>query len=246
MSRTCPRCELPLQTRASGGVEVDLCARCGGVWLDQGEFDRLIAERFLGKKLESQLAWEAFDVGDGALRCVSGCGVMSRVTFARVELDRCADCGGMWVDGDERGAFAKLAEHEQEAQKEELDMLVLCAGCGAEVLGRTCIHRMEAHWCEQCVVKGEYPGGTGATWQKRVAEASRSMAIAKARQERNRDLAREAARLKDRAASHPSYGLGPGSRMRPGPEVAYLRAAVDSLFMRLSDLFAKRAGDDPD
>ena len=40
----CPRCGEDLDARHRGGVEVDVCPRCGGVWLDRGELDKLLYE----------------------------------------------------------------------------------------------------------------------------------------------------------------------------------------------------------
>ncbi len=39
----CPRCERPaLCERQLAGVIIDLCGDCGGIWLDQGELERLL------------------------------------------------------------------------------------------------------------------------------------------------------------------------------------------------------------
>jgi len=41
----CPACGAPLVTLAYGdtGVEIDACPACRGIWLDAGEFERIIA-----------------------------------------------------------------------------------------------------------------------------------------------------------------------------------------------------------
>ena len=40
----CPLCiETVLEPRFHGGVEVDVCPKCKGVWLDRGELDKLAA-----------------------------------------------------------------------------------------------------------------------------------------------------------------------------------------------------------
>lgn len=40
----CPLCLDPiLDERQSHGIEVDVCPNCGGVWLDRGELEKLIA-----------------------------------------------------------------------------------------------------------------------------------------------------------------------------------------------------------
>ncbi len=44
-SRTmrCPACAGPVTAVRSGNVEYDRCQDCGGVWLDRGELEQLIA-----------------------------------------------------------------------------------------------------------------------------------------------------------------------------------------------------------
>jgi len=40
----CPRClSTGLDERERGGIQVDACPKCRGVWLDRGELERLIA-----------------------------------------------------------------------------------------------------------------------------------------------------------------------------------------------------------
>lgn len=41
----CPRCESSLLAeRNRGGIVVDVCSQCRGVWLDRGELEKLIAQ----------------------------------------------------------------------------------------------------------------------------------------------------------------------------------------------------------
>lgn len=41
----CPLCrDTNLEPRFSRGIEVDVCPRCRGLWLDRGELERLLAE----------------------------------------------------------------------------------------------------------------------------------------------------------------------------------------------------------
>jgi Zn-finger nucleic acid-binding protein len=41
----CPLCiDAVLDVTHHGGIEIDVCPRCRGVWLDRGELDRLAAE----------------------------------------------------------------------------------------------------------------------------------------------------------------------------------------------------------
>lgn len=48
--RLCPTCRSPLTETALGEVLLDLCARCRGIWLDQGELDRAVEQYRLGQR----------------------------------------------------------------------------------------------------------------------------------------------------------------------------------------------------
>lgn len=38
----CPNCQVEMKEIERGGVRVDICAQCRGVWLDRGELERLL------------------------------------------------------------------------------------------------------------------------------------------------------------------------------------------------------------
>lgn len=69
---TCPSCSdpSPLTAIDRGGVTIDACPRCRGVWLDRGELDKLIAlesspdEDFLAEIRGSAGAGTAPNQGD--------------------------------------------------------------------------------------------------------------------------------------------------------------------------------------
>lgn len=45
----CPKCGMDLMTIEHRGVEIDKCTACSGVWLDDGELEKLAGdEGFLG------------------------------------------------------------------------------------------------------------------------------------------------------------------------------------------------------
>lgn len=38
----CPVCNVDLLMSERGGIEIDYCPKCRGVWLDRGELDKII------------------------------------------------------------------------------------------------------------------------------------------------------------------------------------------------------------
>jgi Zn-finger nucleic acid-binding protein len=104
----CPRCAATLVRVRVGGVETDVCEECGGLWLDRnelGRFDR--PELAFGDALVAHLQQFPAQLLDHTirLRCPQHRDVtMLRRPYAahaRVEIDQCPQCGGVWLDADE-------------------------------------------------------------------------------------------------------------------------------------------------
>lgn len=39
---TCPHCNIKMRQAKRFGIEIDLCPKCRGVWLDRGELEKLL------------------------------------------------------------------------------------------------------------------------------------------------------------------------------------------------------------
>jgi Zn-finger nucleic acid-binding protein len=65
--RSCLECRVPLKQRYREGVEIDFCPTCLSVWLDRGEFERLV-DRMRGPEVDPFLYWSGFDVSVDAMR----------------------------------------------------------------------------------------------------------------------------------------------------------------------------------
>ncbi len=173
VERICPTCEQNLAKRLSHYVEVDLCRTCGGLWLDHGEFDALIARRFAGHEAERDMAQHTFVKATAVLHCPVDRGPMVGVEFDGLELDYCHECQGIWLGGEER---ARLSSHASEHPFQDSQIKlppdgahrVVCSGCGEEVLERSVVHVAEKHYCEICVVSGDF-----SDLEKQLASMSR-------------------------------------------------------------------------
>jgi Zn-finger nucleic acid-binding protein len=91
-----------------GGVDVDVCEECGGLWLDRLELSRFESpDSALGDALLAHLSQFPVEITDRSirLRCPRHPDVvMMRRAFSRavhVEIDECPQCGGLWLDADE-------------------------------------------------------------------------------------------------------------------------------------------------
>ena len=100
----CPKCEETTLTRVRvGELEVDHCNECGGLWLDRDELPRLL-EADKGALRDLRRGRDRTEANTRRGSCPH-CGTeLLRVVSASqrsVTLDKCADCGGVWLDGGE-------------------------------------------------------------------------------------------------------------------------------------------------
>lgn len=49
-TRLCPQCQKALRESPVGEIQVDVCSRCRGIWLDRGELSRALALYKVGER----------------------------------------------------------------------------------------------------------------------------------------------------------------------------------------------------
>ena len=97
----CPSCNQPLRLVIESGVDIDVCDKCLGVWLDPGELTSLANDlTFSPRRFDADAASD--------LKCPR-CDTRH---FATAETDlgqftRCTDCGGLFVSGETLDALAQ-------------------------------------------------------------------------------------------------------------------------------------------
>lgn len=109
--RHCPDCAQPLAVFHDGAVELDGCARCGGVFYD---FRELSAR--LGQEVERWLEGGlAFPLGVSSRRCPAhGADALLMDTYrfddaGGLEIEVCKDCKGVWLDGGEEESLREFS-----------------------------------------------------------------------------------------------------------------------------------------
>ena len=137
--RACPRRCGALHRLALGGVELDECSRCSGVWLGVDDFRRLCAEEeqrsvFLGAELQARKTPAAAAPAVRYVPCPDCARLMNRVNFGKrsgIIVDSCSQ-HGTWFDADELrrvvewvrdGGLDRARTHERLQLEEERRLL---------------------------------------------------------------------------------------------------------------------------
>ncbi|MCA9983698.1 MAG: zf-TFIIB domain-containing protein [Anaerolineales bacterium] len=111
----CPKCETKLNPQQVGDVELDVCANCGGIWLDLGELKALLrqSEQFQAAATPPAGAQTGiYDTLTGPCPRCAGQGHMTRLQDLDrpdITMDSCPVCYGIWLDG---GEFNQLARKD--------------------------------------------------------------------------------------------------------------------------------------
>ncbi|HEY3446967.1 MAG TPA: protein kinase [Myxococcales bacterium] len=108
-SVACPGCGSAMSLGHSGGVVVDGCSTCGGIWLDEGEMQQL-ANRPAGLVAMARLykptgEWDLAERERGCPRCRTGLEPYEFNSLRGIWLDRCATCRGLFLDHGEAEAI---------------------------------------------------------------------------------------------------------------------------------------------
>jgi Zn-finger nucleic acid-binding protein len=129
----CPGCRGALVATAVGGVSLDQCHACGGVWIGQHNFEQVAADRAERGEVLGALPGEGPKVpvalGVVRYRPCPQCGkLMNRTNYGRISgvvLDVCKD-HGLWFDRDELRQVLEFIEgggleksHARQVQEEE-------------------------------------------------------------------------------------------------------------------------------
>ena len=96
----------------AGGVIVEKCKSCGGVWFDGGEFYELAdKDKFYTDIFRDKIEIKASQI-ELPIKCPK-CNVnMHKVKKNETRIDVCPDCKSIWTD---KGEFSKIADNIRES-----------------------------------------------------------------------------------------------------------------------------------
>jgi uncharacterized protein len=107
----CVKCDGALVPVRVDEVDVDQCDRCGGVWFDAHEMERVIGRGHAEALTKRGVPRPGDDTRRGRCPRCRGEGYLVQVAThdAAFHVDTCAICGGKWLDGGEIAALDRPA-----------------------------------------------------------------------------------------------------------------------------------------
>lgn len=119
----CVKCDGALVPVRVDDVDVDQCDRCGGVWFDAHEMERVIGRGRADALARRGVHRPGDDARRGHCPRCRGDGYLVQVATqdARFHVDTCAICGGKWLDGGEIDALDRPATRLRRLIRRVLD-----------------------------------------------------------------------------------------------------------------------------
>lgn len=125
MIRVCPRCSCEsFRQFHLLAVEVDQCERCQGIWLDAGEYEKIVE----GARHVPERSFDALpptsDISEdsyqplrvGCPSCIDGLLAANPIRFEFIKhvviTDRCPACSGVWFDSAELSLLLSFLRRE--------------------------------------------------------------------------------------------------------------------------------------
>lgn len=97
----CPRCWIEAKREEveifGPNIEIDICPKCNGTWLDPGELGKLLSDRKLTDYLTKQIGTQS----KSELLCPRCGGLMDIEKAEDIDVDVCLTCHGVWLDSGE-------------------------------------------------------------------------------------------------------------------------------------------------
>ena len=97
----CPKCWIEAERESveilGPNIEIDVCPKCNGIWLDPGELGKLLKDRKLTDYLTKHIGTQS----KSKLVCPRCGGLMDIESADDIDVDVCLTCHGVWLDAGE-------------------------------------------------------------------------------------------------------------------------------------------------
>ena len=94
----CPKCWVPLDVVKEDiwgpDIDIDVCPKCNGIWLDPGELKKILKNKDLSDYLTKDIGTKSHS----PLICPGCRNIMDIQKADDIETDVCLTCHGVWLD----------------------------------------------------------------------------------------------------------------------------------------------------
>ncbi|UCG68019.1 MAG: zf-TFIIB domain-containing protein [Thermoplasmata archaeon] len=96
-------------------IEIDICPKCKGIWLDYGELKKILMDRKLSDYLTKNIGTKS----KSEMVCPRCGGLMDIERAEDIEVDVCLTCHGVWLDSGELEALKSKSKKGYKGDEEE-------------------------------------------------------------------------------------------------------------------------------
>jgi uncharacterized protein len=103
----CPNCNEELETSVFDGIDVEKCAKCGGMWFDAQELDQHEDSSFDQDEFKNTMVT---NLRDDTRKCPKCSMTMKRFNYRweDLELETCEHAHGFWLDKGEEERVTEI------------------------------------------------------------------------------------------------------------------------------------------
>jgi len=119
----CPACENAMITLELADVEIDYCTECGGIWLDAGELEELMADADKSRAVLDSFKADP-DNPEKRRKCPICDKKMAKVVVGDEQspllIDKCVRGDGIWFDAGELDEIIEKASLDEDNKIKQL------------------------------------------------------------------------------------------------------------------------------
>lgn len=97
-TKECPRCWVKMDREEvevfGPNIEIDVCPKCKGIWLEENELGKIIKNR----KIDDYLSKDLGTKSRSTIVCPRCGGLMDIEHADDIQVDTCLTCHGIWLD----------------------------------------------------------------------------------------------------------------------------------------------------
>ena len=111
--RNCPKCKFPMGQNWLYRQEIERCAQCNGIFLDEGELGDIVhlMRIYRSVDLDEKDVETLDEVEREPYLCPADDNILTREDYGGLPVDTCTQCRGVWLDDGELISLKRTENH---------------------------------------------------------------------------------------------------------------------------------------